>query len=144
MAKGDELLTPIRIRRFNPLTGSSDPRPRKLDLKQKIENELNARKLSFEEIRTRCQDKPLAIRITFNLLKSEDRGTSEKDLDNLLKIFLDVLSFSMINDSKDEMMRGLGFTIDDKMIYEIQCEKKIVSGQEDMGFVLSIYESSFS
>lgn len=144
MTKGDELLTTIRIRNFNPPTANSDPRQRKLVLKEKIENVLKERQISFEEIRTRCQNKPLAIRITFNLLKSGDRGTSEKDLDNLLKILLDVLSINMINDSNDEMMKGLGFTIDDKMIYEIHCEKKIVSNEENMGYILSIYESSFN
>lgn len=142
MTKGNELLTPVKIRGFNPLTSRKHPKNRKIELKNVIYNKILEKKLVLEQIQQRCRDKPLAVKINFYLLQSDQEGNSKKDLDNLLKIFFDVLSIDMIRNNKESELKGLGLTIDDEMIYEIHATKKIVLQEEDMGFDVSIYESS--
>lgn len=142
LTKGDELLTPIKVREFNPLTSRKHPRQRKINLKKTIQDKLIEKDLRLEKIQKRCKGNPLSVKIKFYLLKSGEEGTSKKDLDNLLKVFFDVLSDNMIKNNTDDELKGLGLMTDDEMVYEIHCRKKIVSKKEDMGFDISIYESS--
>lgn len=144
MTNGDELLTPIEVRGYNPLTFRKKVRTRKKELRDTIQSKISQKGLKIEKIRTRCKGKPLAIKINFNLLKSEEEGTSKKDLDNLVGVFCDVLSDYIIKNTTDDDLKGLGFMKDDEMIFEIHCTKKIVKKQENMGFTMSIFESSFA
>lgn len=143
MTKGDELLTPIDVKGYNPLTFRKKVRIRKIELRDIIQKQIDKKGLKIEKIRNRCKGKPLAIIVDFNLLKSEEEGTSKKDLDNLVGVFCDILSEYIIKNTTDDDLKGLGFVKDDEMIYEIHCTKKIVKKQENMGFTISIFESSF-
>lgn len=142
MATGDELLTHIRIRGHNPLTSRKYPKDRKIDLKKILETEINKKDLKLEKIQKRCKGNPLSIKIKYYLLKSNEEGTTKKDLDNLLKLLFDVLSDDMIKNNTDDELKGLSLMTDDEMIYEIRCSKKIVTEEKDMGFDISIFESS--
>ena len=144
LSKGDELLTPLKIRGFNPLTAGKNKRQRKIDLKERILKKIKEDNLKLERIRHLCKGNPLAIRAKFYLLETDASGTSEKDLDNLLKILLDVLSYNMIKNNNEERLRGLDFMKDDEMAYEIRCAKKIITKIEEAGLDLSIYESSIN
>lgn len=142
MTAGDELLTPIRIRGYNPLTSRKYPKDRKIELKKILETEINKKDLKLEKIQKRCKGNPLSIKIKYYLLKSNEDGTAKKDLDNLLKLLFDVLSDDMVKNNTDDKLKGLGLMTDDEMIYEIRCSKKIVTEEKDMGFDISIFESS--
>lgn len=141
MAKGDELLTPIRVREYNPVTSRKYPKKRKIQLKERLQEEIVKRDLKLEKIQKRCKGRPLSVKIRYYLLKSNEEGTAKKDLDNLLKILFDVLSDDMIKNNTDDELKGLGLMTDDEMVYEILCSKKIVTKREDMGFKISIFES---
>lgn len=143
MTKGDELLTPIVVRYFNPLTFRKKTTIRKRELRDLIQTKISQKGLNIEKIRRRCKGKPLALKLDFSLLKSDEEGTSKKDLDNLVSVFCDVLSDHIIKGTNDESLKGLGLVTDDVMIYEIHCTKKIVNAKERTGFVLSLFESAF-
>lgn len=142
MVNGDELLTPLKIRGFNPLTARKNKRQRKIDLKNIIINKLKEQNLKLEKIKKLCNKKPLGIKARFYLLETGAAGSSEKDLDNLLKILFDVLSYDMIKNNTEEKLRGLNLMKDDERVYEIRASKKIVKELRDAGLDLSIYESS--
>ena len=141
MAKGDELLTPIRVREYNPMTSRKHPKERKMRLKKILLEEIDKRDLKLEKIQKRCKGLPLSVKIRYYLLKSNEEGTAKKDLDNLLKILFDVLSDDMIKNNTDDELKGLGLMTDDEMVYDIRCSKKIVTEKKDMGFEISIFES---
>ncbi len=103
---------------------------------------MDEKKLKLSDIQLRCKEKPLGVKAIFYLLKSTMDGDSKKDLDNLLKILFDVLSYDMIQDNKDEDLRGLGFMKDDEMVFEVRSSKSIVTTKDEMGFEISIYETS--
>ncbi|MGI0018230.1 MAG: RusA family crossover junction endodeoxyribonuclease, partial [Nitrosotalea sp.] len=71
-------------------------------------------------------------------LESDEKGRSKTDLDNLLKLFLDVLSVNMVNGQTP--IPGVGLIKDDSQIYEIRCKKIPVSLPEDekINFQISI------
>jgi Holliday junction resolvase RusA-like endonuclease len=111
-------------------------------MKKAIQHVLDEKKLKLSDIQLRCKEKPLGVKARFYLLKSTMDGDSKKDLDNLLKILFDVLSYDMIQDNKDEDLRGLGFMKDDEMVFEVRSSKSIVTTKDEMGFEISIYETS--
>ena len=76
------------------------------------------------------------VNVHYYLLKSEDVGSSKKDLDNLLKILFDVLSVNMVNGQKP--INGLGIMRDDSAIEKIECEKTEVISPEKVGLSLMI------
>ena len=133
MKKNDECLSTIRIRNFNSLTSSKQPRQKKIAMKKAILNELGERKLKLSDIQLRCKERPLGVKAIFYLLKSGTEGDSKKDLDNLLKILFDVLSDDMIKNNKEEELRGLGLMKDDEMVFEVRSSKRIVTTKHDMG-----------
>jgi len=63
-------------------------------------------------------------------------GKTKKDLDNLLKIVLDVLSVNMVNTQNP--MKGIGLMLDDSDVQKIVCEKKIVDSPDKEGIDLQI------
>lgn len=142
MAENDEHLSTIRIKEFNPLTSNKHPRRRKIAMRNAIQEVLNEKKLKMPDIRKRCYGKPLGVKAKFYLLKSEMSGDSKKDLDNLLKILFDVLSDDMIQNNTDPDLKGLGFMKDDEMVFEVRSSKIIVKTKDEMGFSISIYETS--
>ena len=131
----------IRIRNFEPLTASSDVVNRKMKLKQKIERDTK----NLEEIREFCQGKKLSIVVKFFLYDGKEdespqpEGRTKKDLDNLLKIVLDVLPEKMDSEGKNE---GLGLIRRDydHLVYEIKSTKDIISKKQNEGIDIVISE----
>ena len=129
----------IKIRDFEPLTASSDVVNRKKSLKEKIEKETK----DLEEIRGFCQGKKLSIIVRFFLYDGKKDGVPQpegrikKDLDNLLKIVLDVLPEKMDSEGEND---GLGLIKRDydHMVYEIKSTKKIVQKKDEEGIDIVI------
>jgi len=129
----------IKIRDFEPLTASSDVVYRKMNLKEKIENDTK----NLEEIREFCQGKKLSIIVRFFLYDGskdgipQPEGRTKKDLDNLLKIVLDVLPEKMDSEGEND---GLGLIKRDydHLVYEIKSTKKIVYKKDEEGIDIVI------
>jgi len=124
----------IPVRDFEPLTASSDVVNRKKSLKEKIEHDTK----NLDKIREFCQDKKLSLTVKFFLYDgSEDgipqpEGRIKKDLDNLLKIVLDVLPEKMDSEGKNNGL-GLIKRDNDNLVYEIKSTKKIVYKKDEEG-----------
>lgn len=123
----------IKIREFNPGTSSKRKIERKKLLKKEIESEIGK---NLKKVQSRCKRGPLLIDVRFYLYYSDEQGRTKKDLDNLLKILLDVLSVNMINGQNP--LEGLGIVMDDSDIRKIICEKQIVNSTEQEGIDLQI------
>jgi len=130
----------VSIKGFEPLTaGHSNEVERKQILKDKILDSINQDSGNLKD----CLDKQLSLSVIFHLLKNTDQSKRyEKDLDNLLKILLDVLPEHMDNTSKPE---GLGLIRDnnDYMIFEIHCRKDLVDDESQEGLDIEISEFYF-
>lgn len=135
----------IKIRNFEPLTASHDAVDRKMKLKEEIENNTK----NLEEIRKFCQDKELSITVRFFLFGGKKEGVQQpegrikKDLDNLLKIVLDVLPEKMDSEGDND---GLGLIKKDydHMVYEIKSTKEIVYKENEEGIDIVISQSTKS
>jgi len=123
----------IKIRGFNPGTSNKRKIERKELLKKEIESKIGK---DLKKIQDRCKKRPLLIDVSFYLYYSDEQGRIKKDLDNLLKILLDVLSVNMINGQNP--IEGLGLMMDDSDIRKITCEKQIVNSTEKEGIDLQI------
>ena len=131
----------IKVKDFEPLTASSDVVNRKIKLKEKIEKDNN----NLNEIREFCKNKKLSITVRFYLYDGKEdktqqpEGRTKKDLDNLLKIVLDVLPKKMDSEGKND---GLGLIKKDydHLVYEIKSTKEIVSKKEKEGIDIVISE----
>jgi len=131
----------IQLRNFEPKTASSDVVNRKIQLKEEIERQIK----NLDDIGDFCKNKKLSITVRFYLYDgSEDgipqpEGRTKKDLDNLLKIVLDVLPEKMDTDGKYD---GLGLIKRDydHLVYEINSIKKIVTHKREEGIDIEISE----
>jgi len=131
----------IKLRNFEPKTASGDVVNRKIQLKEEIERQTK----NLDDIRDFCKNKKLSITIRFYLYNSDKdetpqpEGRTKKDLDNLLKIVLDVLPKKMDTDGKND---GLGLIKRDydHLVYEIHSTKKIVFHQDMEGIDIEISE----
>lgn len=121
------------IRDFNPETASSNKLKRKRLLKKALSKEIGKR---HQKILKMVISRELFIDVCFYLYLSDVSGSAKKDLDNLLKIVLDVLSVNMVNGQ--EKKSGLGFLKDDSHVFRINCEKKIVNDPKKSGLDLKI------
>ena len=121
------------IRGFEPETSSSKKLKRKKELKKALSAKIGKQ---YENILKRVIGRELFIDVIFYLYQSEQTGSSKKDLDNLQKILLDVLSVNMVNGQGK--LRGLGFLRDDSEIFKIHCEKKLVNDPKNRGLDLKI------
>lgn len=120
-----------------PLTSGRDPPERKARLRDEILNRYSI----DEKTRQGCRGRELSIDVCFFLNnKSGIRGTAEKDLDNLLKIFLDVLKVRMDNLTQNSK-EGLGLIEDDSLVKEIRCRKCYVESDEEAGITFAIYDA---
>jgi len=132
------LLGKLSIRKFEPKTAKpGEEVKRKIQLRDYIlENTKN-----LSEIRDSCREKKLSLEICFNLYNGEPKDTARytKDLDNLLKIVLDVLPEFMDSEHKEQ---GLGLIESDKddLIFEVHATKELVSDKELEGIDIEISE----
>ena len=141
MKKSQNVFTTIQIRKFPPVTAGKKVLQRKKDLRDAIKKVLGETKL--KKIRDRCRGKHLFLEVTYYLAKTSESGRSQKDLDNLIKILFDVLPDYISSHSKDKEFEGLGLIENDKDIFKICCEKKIVdsdSNSEGLDLMISIME----
>jgi len=114
----ESVFRPIELPDFTPLTASSKKVDRKIALRKLIENKFGKH---LEKVKKRCKDEHLLLDVTFYVVESDKEGRSKPDLDNLLKILLDVLSENMVNGQN--ALPGLGIMKNDSQIYEIKCKK---------------------
>ena len=91
------------------------------------------------EIRENCKDKKISLDVCFYLNKEriEDESRYTKDLDNLLKIVLDVLPDYMDNAKINE---GLGLFKNDNLVFEIHATKEFIFNKNDEGIEIKISE----
>jgi Holliday junction resolvase RusA-like endonuclease len=118
---------------FNPETASNNRVKRKKELKKVLSAKIGK---EHQKILKRVIGRDLFIDVCFNLYQSEQTGSTKKDLDNLLKILLDVLSVNMVNGQ--DKLRGLGFLRDDSQVTKIHCERKTINDPKNVGFNLKI------
>jgi len=133
LLKWEPVFREIKIRGFNPGTSNRKKIERKELLKQEIGSKIDK---DLKKVQSRCKKRPLLIDVRFYLYYSDVQGRTKKDLDNLLKILLDVLSVNMTNGQKP--IEGLGIVMDDSDIRKIICEKQIVNSAEKEGIDLQI------
>ena len=132
------MLGKISVRKFKPKTVKTgiETTMRKMDLQEAfVEQNPNLSKLQEE-----CKGKQLSINVTFYLNENTpDKTSYKKDLDNLLKILMDVIKEEM---DDDEKKIGLGLVIGnkDEEIFEIICHKEFVQSEEEEGIDLVLSE----
>jgi Holliday junction resolvase RusA-like endonuclease len=128
----------ISIRRFEPKTTRT-----KKDVERKIElrNKIRGSRSNLPEIRKNCKNKKVRLKILFYLSKQriENESKYQKDIDNLLKITLDVLPKFM---DKAEKNKGLGIIDDDEAVYEIKTKKIFVKNDVEQGIDIEIFKAS--
>jgi len=120
------MLGKISVRKFKPKT-------------VKKGKETTKRK-NLSELQDKCKGKKLSINVTFYLNEdTPDKTSYKKDLDNLLKILMDVIKEEM---DDNEKKIGLGLVIEnkDEEIFEIICHKEFVSNEDDEGIDLVVSE----
>lgn len=123
-----------KIRDFEPGTASANRLKRKNELKNALIKKIGKK---HQKILKFVIGKEVFIDVCFYLYQSEELSSAKKDLDNLLKIVLDVLSVNMVNGQ--EKKPGLGFLKDDSDVFRINCEKKIVNNLGKSGLDLKIF-----
>ena len=123
----------IKIRGFSPETASKNRVKRKQELKKAISKEIGK---NYKKNRDKLFGKEILIDVCFYLYLSNATGSSKKDLDNLLKILLDVLSKNMVNGQ--DKSSGLGFLEDDSKVFDIHAKKIIVNDKKSTGLDLEI------
>jgi len=129
----------VSPRNFEPFTaGHGNEVKRKEKLRDKILSSIG----SNSGNPTDCLGKNLSLKVCFNLYKHPTQTKRyEKDLDNLLKILLDVLPEHM--DNTPSKPKGLGLIRDnnDHMIFEIHCSKHLVDEESKEGLDIEISEA---
>jgi len=119
---------------FEPKTAKAGQEvERKVELRDIIRARIN----NLDEIRENCKEKKIALDICFYLNKerTEDESRYTKDLDNLMKIVMDVLPDYMDKEEKNE---GLGLIKNDNMIFDIHAAKEFVSSKDKEGVEIKI------
>jgi Holliday junction resolvase RusA-like endonuclease len=132
--EAQETLFDLTIAPFEPLTPGNGQNT--VEKKEKLANAIKERlsKEAIEEIRQRLEGKLVAVTVVFLLWKGSSTVTNTrpvKDLDNLLKIFFDVLKRGPL---------GLGIIEEDSYIGEVYATKQLVSREEDEGYRIIIEE----
>lgn len=135
--KGDILLQNIQVRGFVPATAGKNVKEDKKKIKEAIETKIGK---NIDNVKKRCDGKPLWVNVTFYLQK--DSTHAKKDLDSLSNVLLAVLSTEMSSGKESE--KGMGIIKDDSIVYKIVFEKKMVESEKEEGLAFSIYEWSYS
>lgn len=131
------LLGKISLRKFEPKTSKT-----KKDVSRKIDlrNKIRGSRSNLPQIRNKCRGEKIRLKIKFYLSKQREENVSKysKDLDNMLKIVLDVLPEYMDNSKKN---RGLGLIDDDNSVYAISTEKVLVDDDADQGIYIEVHKA---
>ncbi len=134
---GEHLLAKFSIREFTPMTGGgkTDACHKKL-LQEKLSKEI----ADISNIKRKTRGKRLSVSVCFYLFKDPKQYTRyNKDIDNMLKIFCDVLSDYS---NKDKTILGIGLIEEDHdhIIFEVNAVKKIVKHESQEGMDIEISE----
>jgi len=132
-----DLLADFSIRGFTPMTagGKTD-----MERKERLRDKLFLKLSDLEEIKNRTRGKRLSVSVHFYLFNDPNQYTRyEKDIDNMLKIFCDVLPDYMDQDKKFE---GLGIIEkkNDHLIFEVYAHKTLVDDESEEGMDIQIKE----
>jgi len=97
--------------------------------------------LELPKVIESCKNKEkLSVKVSFNLNDKAENPTSyKKDLDNLLKVLLDVLPEEMDDSTKAEGLSIIKGNEDDR-VWEIHCSKNFVHSPNEEGIVVEFYE----
>jgi len=134
------MLGEISVTDFIPQTSKtgSEMRERKTNLRDEFQRQNQDR---LPELIKNCIDKKfLKVNVVFNLnTEVSNPDTYKKDLDNLLKVLLDIFPEEMDDLRKDP---GLGIIQgnEDERVREIHCRKEFVKGKEKEGISVEFYE----
>ena len=132
------LLGKLSVRNFTPKTVKKGTKT--TERKQELQRAFVEKNSNLADLQERCKHKRLSLRVTYYLNRETPDSTSyKKDLDNLLKLLMDVIKEEMDDDQKNT---GLGLVLRnmDEEIFEINCSKQFVSGVENEGIDLEISE----
>lgn len=125
----------ITIRGFAPGTSSNAAMSKKINLREKLRTGIGDDLLSCQK---RCKNAgKLSLKACF-YLDAHGNDYIRQDLDNLLKILLDVLQDHM---DKQRKHKGLGIISNDEQVYHVGCTKKEVSNEDEEGIDVEL--SSF-
>ena len=129
----------ICIKPFEPKTAKTQEEvARKIELRDFIKENFS----NLDNVIKSCRDKEkVSVDVCFNLYDGikKDMSRYDKDLDNLLKIVLDVLPDYMDNKT-DNREPGLGIIQNDKQVFEIHSYKKFVQDTSQEGIDITISE----
>ena len=132
------MLGKISVRKFTPKTvkKGKETTIRKKELQEAFVKQNK----NLRELQDKCQGKKLSINVTFYLNQNTpDKSSYKKDLDNLLKILMDVIKEEM-DDNEKKIGLGLVVKNKDEEIFEIICHKEFVSNEDDEGIDLVVSE----
>ena len=132
------ILGKISVRKFKPKTANKSKETTKR--KRELQDAFVEQNPQLIDLQDKCKGKKLSLNVTFFLNEdTPDKTSFKKDLDNLLKILLDVIKEEM---DDDEKIAGLGLVIKnrDEEIYEINCHKEFVPNEDDEGIDLLVSE----
>ncbi len=136
--KGNILLPKIEIRRITPATTAGYYVERKKELNKAILAEIS----NIDELRKKSLGERLHLTVCFYLNEETgEQGDVQKDIDNLLKVILDVLP-QHFTDENNKPLEGVGLIEkkSDYMIFEINATKKFVKTHDDEGYDVEISE----
>jgi Holliday junction resolvase RusA-like endonuclease len=129
----------ISVSGFEPKTAKKGKET--TERKRELRNEFALQNNNLAEIRSNCKGKQLSVDVWFYLYYGVPKDVSryKKDLDNMLKVLLDVLKEKMDDNLQ---VQGLGIINDneDNLIYEINCRKTFVNLQSQEGIHVTISE----
>lgn len=132
------VLGKLAIRNFKPKTAKKgkETTKRKRDLQEAFVNQNK----NLADVQEKCRGKRLTIKVVFYLNEdTPDKSSYKKDLDNLLKILMDVIKEEM-DDNEKKIGLGLVIKNHDEEVFEIMCHKEFISGDENEGIDLEISE----
>lgn len=131
------ILGEILVKPFEPKTAKPGQEViRKIELRDFITNNIS----TLSDVIQSCRNKEkFSIDVCFNLYDGvkQDISRYDKDLDNLLKIVLDVLPDYMDNKSENRE-KGLGIIQNDKQVFEIHSYKKFVQDTSLEGIEITL------
>lgn len=132
------ILGEITVKPFEPKTAKSQEEVRR---KKELRDFIKENSSNLDTVINSCRDKEkVTVDVCFNLYDGIKNDTTryDKDLDNLLKIVLDVLPDYMDNKQEDREI-GLGIIQNDKQVFEIHSYKKFVQdiSQEGIDIIIS-------
>jgi Holliday junction resolvase RusA-like endonuclease len=130
----------VSIDDFEPMSGSKGKGKRtekKIELASRIKNQAK------EEIQTAADElrgRHVHVKVHFRLWKGDEthtNTTSKKDLDNLLKLVLDVLQLRL---DAQHPIDGLGIINNDEDVFYAEATKEVIANKPKTGLDLVIYE----